>query len=83
MARAFLANVDAYQWHTKAAHATQGIQQLTVGDDAHAAGLQRLVTGEQRFPQLFVIHQQIVRLQYALAFQAAFQISLRAHQLAA
>ncbi|CDL15821.1 hypothetical protein [Klebsiella pneumoniae IS46] len=38
MAGAFLTNINTHQRYAERLHAAQGVEQLAVGDNAHAAG---------------------------------------------
>ncbi len=77
MARALLTQIDAHQRHAEALHAAQRIQQLTIGDNAHVALLQRLIDSVKRRPELIVGDQQIGGTRQTLALQAALKVSLR------
>ena len=81
MTGTFLTNVDTYQRHAETLHATQGVEQFAVGNDAHPAGLQRFITGVQRLPKLFILAEQAFWFWQTLAFQARFQPGLSGHQL--
>ncbi|VFS71519.1 Uncharacterised protein [Raoultella planticola] len=81
MAGAFLTNIDTHERYAERFHAAQGIEQFAVGNNAHAAGLQRLIAGIKWFPQLFVLGNQAGRFRQLLSFQASFQPGLRFHQL--
>ncbi|CDL21715.1 hypothetical protein [Klebsiella pneumoniae IS53] len=83
MAGAFLTNINTHQRYAERLHAAQGVEQLAVGDNAHAAGLQRFIAGVQRLPQLLVLSDQSRRFRQLLAFQARFQPGLGLHQLRA
>src|SRR5690606_41899601 len=51
VASGVLADVQAHQEQAEAGRAAQAVEQLTLGDHAHAAGVQRLVAELQRLQQ--------------------------------